>query len=113
VALGRPRINSLRADSDLQAWAKVIAVEVTARIAGHSGVHQVQKDCEMHFGGTVPGYRGAVAHQGGIWRGAHKPGGCLPVQEPSQLISRERPQGGVGKRGNQMMSNRVFRRHAC
>src|SRR5258707_9328086 len=42
----------------LKSWTDDVVVTVPAELAGHSGVHQVQKDCEMHFGGTVKGYKG-------------------------------------------------------
>src|ERR1035437_3179729 len=45
----------------LQVWSKDVVVTVSAELTGHSGVHLVSKDCEMHFGGTVDGYSGTPA----------------------------------------------------
>lgn len=47
---------------DLKVWADNITIsldEVT--ILGHSGVHAVKSDCEMHLGASVKGYAGEPA----------------------------------------------------
>ena len=42
----------------LKSWADAPVAALKVKIAGHSGIHPVQNDCEMHLGGKVPGYAG-------------------------------------------------------
>lgn len=44
--------------SDLKAWAEKPVAVLQVKIAGHSAVHPVQNDCEMHLGGHVSTYQG-------------------------------------------------------
>lgn len=44
--------------SDLKAWADNPVAVLQVKIAGHSAIHPVQNDCEMHLGGSVIGYQG-------------------------------------------------------
>src|SRR5258708_35941088 len=46
---------------DLRAWASRVVVEMAVTINDHSGVHAVNKDCEMHFGAMAEGYKGNPA----------------------------------------------------
>lgn len=47
---------------DLQQWAENIVVTLDkVTITGHSGVHPLKDDCEMHFGAQVAGYSGDPA----------------------------------------------------
>jgi hypothetical protein len=44
---------------ELETWSKSITVSLeTVTILGHSGVHPVQNDCEMHFGARVEAFSG-------------------------------------------------------
>lgn len=44
---------------DLKKWSESVVVEMRGvTILGHSGVHQVKNDCEMHFGASVAQYAG-------------------------------------------------------
>jgi hypothetical protein len=44
--------------ADLKAWAENPVAELHVQVAGHSKVHTVENDCEMHLGGTVASYKG-------------------------------------------------------
>ena len=43
---------------DLKAWAGKPTTTIQVSISGHSAVHPVESDCEMHFGGKVATYKG-------------------------------------------------------
>jgi len=43
---------------DLKTWAENPVAVLQVKIAGHSAIHPVQNDCEMHLGGSVPDYQG-------------------------------------------------------
>ncbi len=43
---------------DLQTWSQNVVVPISAQITGHSAVHPVTNDCEMHMGAQLVGYRG-------------------------------------------------------
>jgi|HubBroStandDraft_6_1064221.scaffolds.fasta_scaffold36206_4 hypothetical protein len=43
---------------DLKTWAEKPVAVLQVKISGHSAVHPVQNDCEMHLGGNVVGYQG-------------------------------------------------------
>ncbi len=45
----------------LEAWSGKAVVQVRAKVLGHSAVHGVASDCEMHFGAAVSGYDGDPA----------------------------------------------------
>ena len=68
---------------DLKRWSAHVTVEVDAKITGHSKVHDEAKDCEMHLGAQVKGYRG-------------KPEGW--VVEPMNLCLESMPQKGIETR---------------
>ena len=53
----RERVFSVPLD-DLQTWSGKVVVPVKAKITGHSGVHSVASDCEMHMGAILTGYKG-------------------------------------------------------
>jgi hypothetical protein len=60
VALARAsgdRVFSIAID-DLKLWAEKIVVPFDARITGHSAVHPLDQDCEMHFGAQSDSFRG-------------------------------------------------------
>jgi hypothetical protein len=43
----------------LQAWSNSITISLeNVTIKGHSGVHRIKSDCEMHFGASVKGFEG-------------------------------------------------------
>jgi hypothetical protein len=44
--------------NDLKTWAEKPVAVLQVKIAGHSAVHPVQSDCEMHLGGHVLAYQG-------------------------------------------------------
>jgi hypothetical protein len=44
--------------TNLKEWSEKIVVSMPATISGHSKVHDLKSDCEMHFGAAVDGYRG-------------------------------------------------------
>jgi len=44
--------------NDLKVWAEKPVAALQVNIAGHSAVHPVQNDCEMHLGGHVTAYQG-------------------------------------------------------
>lgn len=44
---------------NLTDWAKTVVVTMdSVNIEGHSGVHPLASDCELHFGGHSPGFQG-------------------------------------------------------
>lgn len=44
---------------NLGQWSKSIIVEMTdVKITGHSNVHDLENDCELHFGATSASYKG-------------------------------------------------------
>lgn len=43
---------------DLKTWSEKVVIPVKAKITGHSSVHGVASDCEMHMGATLVGYKG-------------------------------------------------------
>jgi hypothetical protein len=48
--------------ADLGVWAKTIVIQLdNVTIQGHSGVHKVESNCEMHFGASVKDYVGDPA----------------------------------------------------
>ncbi len=53
----KDRIFSIPLD-DLKDWSQKVTISVNVEILGHSKVHNVDADCEMHFGAHVPSYRG-------------------------------------------------------
>jgi hypothetical protein len=58
VALGAgDRVFSIPVDS-LKLWSERITVPLDVRITGHSGVHALDQDCEMHFGGISDSFKG-------------------------------------------------------
>lgn len=44
--------------STLKLWSQSVTTSLNVEILGHSKVHSVASDCEMHFGAKVPGYAG-------------------------------------------------------
>jgi hypothetical protein len=61
IAFGADRTFSVPF-ADLGTWAESIVVQLdNVTIEGHSGVHKVESDCEMHFGASVQGYTGDPA----------------------------------------------------
>jgi hypothetical protein len=42
----------------LKAWSESITTSLNVEILGHSKVHGVASDCEMHLGAKMPGYNG-------------------------------------------------------
>jgi hypothetical protein len=42
----------------LKLWSDNIVISMDVRITGHSGVHPLQGDCEMHFGGRSASFQG-------------------------------------------------------
>jgi hypothetical protein len=42
----------------LKLWAEKIVVSMDVQITGHSGVHGLNQDCEMHFGGQSDSFKG-------------------------------------------------------
>src|SRR5215813_5174819 len=42
----------------LKNWSENIVISMDAKITGHSGVHSLQSDCEMHFGGQSDSFQG-------------------------------------------------------
>jgi len=58
VALGAAdRVFSIPIDS-LKLWSEKIIVPLDVKITGHSGVHALDQDCEMHFGGMSDSFKG-------------------------------------------------------
>lgn len=47
--------------TNLKEWSEKIVVSMPATISGHSKVHNLASDCEMHFGAEVNGYKGKPA----------------------------------------------------
>src|SRR5258708_17172409 len=47
--------------ADLEKWSSAVVTQVEAQIDGHSKVHPVANDCEMHFGATITGFHGEPA----------------------------------------------------
>jgi hypothetical protein len=61
AALGQTdRVFSIPLD-DLKTWSSKAVVSLNAEISGHSKVHKLDSDCEMHLGAKVVGYRGDPA----------------------------------------------------
>ncbi len=46
---------------DLKNWSESVTVSMHVKITGHSQVHLLKKDCEMHFGAKVAAYKGIPA----------------------------------------------------
>jgi hypothetical protein len=52
--------------ADLGTWAESLVIQLdNVTSEGHSGVHKVDSDWEMHFGASVQGYTGDPA--GWVW----------------------------------------------
>jgi len=43
---------------DLRTWSRKVIVPLNVEVSGHSKVHKVEADCEMHFGAKASGYDG-------------------------------------------------------
>ncbi len=43
---------------DLKTWSEKVLVSMSFKIRGHSKVHKIESDCEMHFGAEAPSYKG-------------------------------------------------------